>query len=124
MVMKRNVLQITLLSSIMLFLGCTAVSEEDLVDVTPIPETVTYSGHVKSIIDNNCIICHSNPPQNGAPMPLVSYENVKEAVQNRNLIGRISSEDPAFLMPFGGPRLPQNLIDIIIQWNEDGLIKE
>lgn len=108
----------------MFFLGCTAASEEDLVNATPIPETITYNEDVKSIIDNNCIICHSNPPQNGAPMPLISYENVKDAVQNRNLIGRISSEDPAFLMPFGGPRLPQNLIDIIIQWNEDGLIKE
>ncbi len=115
--------QIILLSSIMFFLGCTAVSEEDLVDATPLPETVTYLD-VKSIIDNNCISCHSSPPQNGAPMPLISYENVKEAVQNRNLIGRISSEDPTFLMPFGGQRLPQNLIDIIIQWNEDGLIEE
>ncbi|MEH6763961.1 MAG: hypothetical protein V7655_05635 [Aequorivita antarctica] len=122
--MKRNLLQITLLCSIMLLMGCTATSEEDLVDTTPIPEIVTYSEGVKPIIDNNCIICHSNPPQNGAPMSLVSYENVKEAVQNRNLIGRISSEDPAFSMPFGGPRLPQNLIDIIIQWNEDGLIEE
>ncbi|SRX72290.1 hypothetical protein AEQU3_00122 [Aequorivita antarctica] len=124
MTMKRNLLQITLLCSIMLLMGCTATSEEDLVDTTPIPEIVTYSEDVKPIIDNNCIICHSNPPQNGAPMALANYENVKEAVQNRNLIGRISSDDPAFSMPFGGPRLPQNLIDIIIQWNEDGLIEE
>lgn len=122
--MKKRLFQITLLNSLLFLFGCTAVSEEDLVDATPIPETITFNEDVKPIIDNNCIICHSNPPQNGAPMPLVSYENVKEAVQNRNLIGRISSEDPAFMMPFGGPRLPQNLIDIIIQWNEDGLIEE
>lgn len=122
--MKKKLFQIILLNSILLLFGCTAVSEEDLVDATPIPEIITFNGNVKPIIDNNCVICHSNPPQNGAPMSLVSYENVKEAVQNRNLIGRISSEDPAFMMPFGGPRLPQNLIDIIIQWNEDGLIEE
>ena len=122
--MKKNVLQIILLSSTMLFLGCTAVSEEDLIDTTPTPVSVTYNENVKPIIDNNCIVCHSHPPQNAAPMSLVSYENVKEAVENRNLIGRISSNDPAFLMPLGGSRLPQNLIDIIIQWNEDGLIEE
>jgi hypothetical protein len=122
--MKRNALRIALLISITFLLGCTAVSEEDLVDATPIPEKVTYVEDVKSIIDNNCISCHSNPPQNGAPMPLVNFENVKDAIENRNLIGRISTEDPAFLMPFGGPRLPQNLIDIVIQWNEDGLIEE
>ena len=122
--MKRNLLRIMILSLILIFLGCTSVSEEDLIDATPIPETIAYNVEVKPIIDNNCIICHSNPPQNGAPMPLVNYENVKDAVENRNLIGRISSEDPVFLMPFGGPRLPQNLIDIVIQWNEDGLIEE
>ena len=122
--MKKKLFQIILLNSILFLFGCTAVSEEDLVDATPIPETITFNENVKPIIDNNCIFCHSNPPQNGAPMPLVSYENVKEAVQNRNLIGRISSEDPAFMMPFGGPRLPQNLIDIVIQWNEDGLIED
>lgn len=122
--MKRKILHVIHLCSLMLFLSCTAVSEEDLVDATPIPETITYNVEVKPIIDNNCIICHSNPPQNGAPMALVNYENVKDAVENRNLIGRISSEDPVFLMPFGGPRLPQNLIDIVIQWNEDGLIEE
>ncbi len=122
--MKKKLFQIILLNSILFLFGCTAVSEEDLVDATPIPETITFNENVKPIIDNNCIFCHSNPPQNGAPMPLVSYENVKEAVQNRNLVGRISSEDPAFMMPFGGPRLPQNLIDIVIQWNEDGLIED
>jgi len=122
--MKKERTLLLFLSPILLFVGCTSVSEDDLIDATPIPETVTYVADVKPIIDNNCIICHSNPPQNGAPMPLVTYENVKNAVENRNLIGRISSNDPAFLMPFGGPRLPQDLIDIIIQWNEGGLIEE
>ena len=125
MVMKNKVLQITLLCSALLFMGCTAVNEEDLSDPTPIPVIVTYNKDVKSIIDNNCIICHSNPPQNNAPMSLVSYDDVKQAVLFRNLIGRISSDDPVFGMPYGGPRLPQNLIDIIIKWNdEDGLIEE
>ncbi len=122
--MKSNLLQIALFGLMMLLIGCTAVSEDDLIDATPISEVLTYHENIKPIIDNNCIVCHSNPPQNGAPMPLVSYENVTEAVQNRNLIGRISSNDPAFLMPLGGPRLPQNLINITIQWNEDGLIEE
>jgi hypothetical protein len=57
-------------------------------------------------------------------MPLLTYEDVKNAVENRGLINRISSEDTGFLMPFGGPRLPQNLIDIVIQWETDGLLEE
>lgn len=105
--------------------GCTSVSEEDLVEQTILPEdTVTYLGHVKSIIDNNCINCHSDPPVNGAPNALITYENVRDAVENRDLIARISTDNSGFLMPFGGPRLPQNLIDTVILWEAEGLQEE
>ena len=103
--------------------SCSNVSEEDLIDVTPIPETVTYQENVKSIIDNNCISCHSNPPMNGAPISLTTFDEVKNAIENNGLLNRISSNDLAFSMPFGGPRLPQNLIDIIVEWEADGLLE-
>lgn len=109
---------------VVLTFNCSNVSEEDLIDTTPIPTTVTYVDNVKSIIDNNCIICHSDPPVNGAPISLITFENVKNAVENNGLIDRISSNDQSFLMPFGGPRLPQNLIDLVIQWQTDGLLEE
>lgn len=118
--MKKAGLIIVLL----ILIGCTSASEEDLVDATELPMLVTYNGEVKTIIDNNCIVCHTNPPVNGAPMPLLTYENVKAAVENRGLIARISSQDLGFLMPFGGPRLPQNLIDTIIQWEADGFLED
>ena len=103
--------------------NCSYVSEDDLIDTTPLPETITYQDNVKTIIDNNCISCHSNPPINGAPISLTTYNDVKNAIENNGLISRISSEDLSFVMPFGGPRLPQNLIDIIIEWEADGLLE-
>ena len=109
---------------LVILFGCTNASEDDLIDQTELPEVVTFVEDVQPIINNNCVMCHTNPPENGAPMPLLSYDNVKDAVLNRGLISRISSEDLGFLMPFGGPRLPQNLIDTIIQWEEDGLLEE
>ena len=119
--MKAKVLT---LICIVLFWSCTTASEDDLIDTTPLEDIITYVDDVKSIMDNNCIFCHSEPPENGAPMPLLSYEQVKEAVENRDLIERISTEDLAFVMPFGGPRLPQNLIDIVIKWQTDGLLED
>jgi len=101
--------------------SCTNVSENDLIDDTPLPEVITYENTVKAIIDNNCIICHSDPPENGAPMSLTSYQDVRDAVENLDLIERISSNDLDFVMPFGGPRLPQNLIDSVIEWEANGL---
>ncbi len=104
-------------------LSCSNDSVDDLIDSEPIIQDVTYTNDVKSIIDNNCTFCHSNPPVNGAPMSLVTYQENVEAIENRNLIERIETQDLGFVMPLGGPRLPQNLIDIVIQWETDGLLE-
>ncbi|HLT33333.1 MAG TPA: hypothetical protein VKZ98_06045 [Aquaticitalea sp.] len=119
---KKNI--ILMYAILIVLFDCTNASENDLIDQTEVSESVTYIQDVQPIINNNCIVCHTNPPENGAPMPLLTYDNVKDAVENRGLINRISSQDLSFLMPFGGPRLPQNLIDTIIQWEADGLLEE
>jgi uncharacterized membrane protein len=113
--------RIIAISAIVAFLsGCTNDSTSDLIDTTPV-ENATYTEHIKPIITDNCIMCHSNPPQNGAPIPLTTYQNVKDAVETHGLIDRISRPQGApGMMPNGGTRLPQNLIDLIIQWEDQG----
>ena len=101
--------------------SCASDSEDDLVDLTEPSDNITYTINIKPIIDLNCIFCHRDPPINDAPMSLLNFENVKEAIQNRNLIERISKQTgESGAMPIGGPRLPQNLIDLIIQWKDEG----
>ena len=110
--------------SLVLF-SCTSHTVDDLIPIEEDeePSLVTYVD-VRSTFDNICSACHSNPPQNGAPMPLVTFENVRDAVLNRGLLDRISRNEGApGLMPNGGPRLPQATIDKIFQWNEDGLLE-
>ncbi len=118
--MKKQYITVILLLSMLL--SCTNASEDDLIDTQPIPVLVTYDD-VKTIINNNCLDCHISPAINGASVPLLIYDNVKSAVQNNNLISKISGNGPGGLMPLGGPMLPQNLIDIIIQWEADGLLE-
>jgi len=112
--------------SSLLFLNCTTDSQEDLlepVDMNP-EETVNYTNDIQSIMANNCTFCHSNPPVNGATTSLVNYTQVAESVNNNGLINRISKQvGEAGAMPLGGPRLPQNLIDLIVQWQADGLLE-
>ena len=117
----KKILLIILICS--LILSCSNSSQDDLIDTTPPPTTVTYTAYVKTIIDNNCISCHSDPPVNGAPISLMTYTQVKDAVLNKDLIGRINGTSSGSLMPLGGPKLPQNLIDIIVQWEADGLLE-
>lgn len=110
-------------TSLLCLTNCSYNSEDDLTEEIIIEEFVTYQGNIKSIIDTNCISCHNNPQINGAPNSLVTYDDVVDAVENRDLIGRISTTDAGFVMPFGGPRLPQNLIDLVVQWEQEGLLE-
>ncbi len=123
--MKRTtyIIYIALLA----FMSCDNASENDLTEPVIIDPTVsvTYTDNIKTIIDNNCIGCHSNPPVNGASTPLITYDNVKDRVNNNNLIPRISAQaGEAGAMPLGGPRMPQNLIDLVVQWQADGLLED
>jgi len=123
--MKKIIfLILTNLVLILTISSCSQSTYDDIEEeVDPIPEIVTYLD-VKPIIDDVCLACHSNPPQNGAPMSLVTYENVKEAILERDLINKISkNEGDNGLMPLGGPRLPQSSIDLIVKWNTDGLLE-
>lgn len=117
------------LFSLLIFSGflmaCSNENSETLMDDSPIQGVVTYKQNVKSIIDNNCISCHGATPANGAPMSLVTYSQVKNAMQNRGLLNRISlNNGNSLLMPQGGPRLPQATIDIVAKWQQDGLLEE
>lgn len=108
-----------------LIVSCSTSTYDDIEDIQEENqgELVTFND-VAFIFQNNCTVCHSNPPQNGAPMALTNYSEVKDAVEDRDLLDRISREEgEQGLMPLGGPRLPQQQIDLIMQWNIDGLLE-
>ncbi|MBF6642293.1 hypothetical protein IVB69_12445 [Flavobacterium sp. J49] len=120
--MKKNILLISVFAiGTVLVSSCSNDSSDDLSGIDGLDE-VTYTNTVKSIIDNNCISCHAATPINGAPMSLTTYENVKDAVQNRGLLDRISrAQGEPGMMPNGGTRLPQAVIDQVFAWNAQGL---
>jgi len=99
--------------------SCSENSTDDLILVNT--ETVKYNSQIKNIIDTNCISCHQSPPINGAPMRLTTYQDVKNAILNRGLIDRITRTQGApGMMPSGGTKLPQQLIDQIVSWQNEG----
>lgn len=120
---------ISILSStffiVLLTISCSSSSDDDLSpdpDPDPDPdEEITYVDDVQPIIQSNCLSCHSNPPQNDAPMHLTTYNAVKQAVEDRGLLNRINNSDNP--MPPTGLMSQANR-DIIEKWEEDGLIQE
>jgi len=103
-------------------LSCESHTYEDIEDNTVITDSVTYTANVKAIIDANCVSCHANGGS-ASFRPLTTYAQVKDAVENAGLLNRIqlqNGEDG--LMPQTG-RMPQGNIDIILQWDADGLLE-
>ena len=101
--------------------SCSNSSPADLVDATPLPAVVSYATNVKPIMDANCVSCHGAVPNFGAPNSLNTYQTVRQSIENGDLIQRINRQPSDFmLMPQGGPKLPQNKIDIIQRWIDQG----
>lgn len=109
------------LLSIVLY-SCDSHTYEEIQEEIIVEGDVTYNANVKSIIDDNCVSCHSDG--NVASFrPLTTYNQVKAAVENGGLLQRIQMQDSEpGVMPQSG-RMPQSKIDIILQWNQDGLLE-
>lgn len=112
--------------------SCTNDSISDLIpveeEIEGEGEPITFITDVQPIINNNCMPCHDNPPRNGAPISLTTFEEVMTATQvtgGNGVIDRISRQPgQAGFMPLGRSRLPQNLIDLIIEWRDEGFLEE
>ncbi|GHC52835.1 c-type cytochrome [Ulvibacter litoralis] len=106
------------------FTACTSSTYDDIEQQQEeLPSFITYQD-VRPIFEANCVTCHSSPPQNGAPMSLEIYSEVANAIETRGLLDRINREEGAGgLMPLGGPRMSQQSIDLIVQWDTEGLLE-
>jgi hypothetical protein len=82
-------------------------------DNEPMPGTVTYQDDISVIVQSNCTSCHSNPPTQNAPMSLTTYNDVRDAVENRGLLSRINSTTSP--MPPTG-RLPSATRQLFEDW--------
>lgn len=93
-------------------------TDSDPAGEDPDPDAVTYTGNIEAIIQANCTSCHGDPPTQNAPMPLLDLASVREAVDNRDLLGRInSSTNP---MPPAG-RLPLATRQLFEEWVDLGM---
>lgn len=113
--MKKLFLSVSLIAFIAIS-SCTTgvIPFDDPGD--PITELKTYTGDVKSIIDNNCVSCHGgSSPQAG--LRLETYQQVRNSAENGNLIPRMNN--PTNPMPQGG-LLPAATRAIIDAWADDG----
>lgn len=113
--MKKHFFSFLILTGLVVF-SCTTAEIPLDEEVGPIDEVITYVGDVKAIIDNNCTTCHGTvSPQAG--LSLVTYQQVRNAAENGNLIPRMNNATNP--MPPSGV-LPAATRAIIDAWANDG----
>jgi len=110
------------LTIVLILISCTNTSPEDLEDDTPITGTVKYDTDIFPIVESQCLSCHNDNVASGNNS-YSSYAQFRDATENGNVIDRITRNvgDP-LLMPQGN-QLPQNSINLILQWQTDGYLE-
>lgn len=120
--MKNSVSLLVLLFFV--FFGCENSSESDLIEQLPLTENITYTEHIKPIIDANCVACHSNPAVGGASVPMTNFEEVRLVFENTDALDRMNRQPgESGFMPLYNTRLPQTSIDLVEQWMNEGYLE-
>lgn len=82
-------LLITLITAT-IFISCSKDEGDTIIKTNPENTDVSYSD-ISIIIENKCLECHGIPTTNQAEISLTTYESLREATENHNLIGRLKS---------------------------------
>lgn len=114
--------------------SCAKNSEEDLIvdnptvidsTQTPVGTLKSFSNDIRPILDQYCISCHSNNNPSGS-VSLETYNKVKINVVALNsessLLYGVISHTFGYAMPPGGSKIPQNNIETIKNWIDEGAL--
>lgn len=119
--LMKGIKFILALFAISLIIGCANDSSDDF--LSPIPDVVNYTNHIKPIITSNCISCHNSNANPVGPFPLETYNEVRDKTENGNLLQRIQlpAGNPLIMPPTG--KMSQTNIDIILKWKNQGYLE-
>ena len=120
--MKKLILIIILFASALIVAGCYYDNETILYGAEECKtDSVTYSGAVKEIIQQNCLSCHSQAMNSGG-ITLETQAQLKAQADNGNLVGAITHSSGYSPMPKNSPQLSDCDIEVIRTWVESGAL--
>lgn len=112
---------------LMFFVGCSSgdsqkstIEAENEEDDSEEQVTSVYFSNVLKVISTNCSECHGLPVANGAPMSLVSYDDIVESANMIDVRINLDASDP-LSMPQNKPNLAQKDKDTILDWIKAGM---
>jgi len=111
---KTNIILMILASTFII--SCESNTYNDIAVISTNP---TYTKNIAPVVKANCISCHAG----GSQYPnLETYDEVKDATQNGELICRIDqSQACGKVMPQSGS-MPKTTIDMFLLWKQQGCL--
>ncbi len=85
-----------------------------------VPDTPTFEDDVEPILFANCVRCHRDPPQNGAPIRLDTFEAARDNSGGIVTRVKLDRDDPRFMPPNTELVLSDRQIEIIENWRATG----
>ncbi len=112
--MKHYFNLLALLITAIFFISCDKEDSDTIIETNPTNTDVTYND-ISELIDNKCLECHGIPTTNQAEVSLTTYESLKAAAQNSDLIARLKSFNNQ-MPPQPNPPLLVSEIELIEGW--------
>jgi hypothetical protein len=75
---------------------------------------------VEKILANVCQYCHTSPPRNGAPFPLVTYSDTQQRVDGRPIYEYMGIAVGMGRMPLAPMSLTADERAVLVAWSTDG----
>lgn len=87
----------------------------------PPPDAGDLPCDVSAVFQNRCQTCHTSPPQNGAPFPLLTYEDLTstysaDLLRWQRVAQVIEPSSGLHMPPFTQPQLTQSDFDTLHAW--------
>ncbi|MEI6020022.1 MAG: hypothetical protein WCR21_02750 [Bacteroidota bacterium] len=82
-------------------------------------DTITFAKHIKGIVQKRCVVCHNGTQTNVTNANFNLYSDLKEKALNGKLKSYAVDGNP-IIMPKFGTKLPQDTLDLIICWINNG----
>lgn len=76
---------------------------------------------VEAVLRAKCRACHSNPPTNGAPFPLVTQDDFLAPYFSKSVRETAITAISTDYMPLNGPPLPANEKELMLGWLDAGV---
>ena len=105
----------------MVLVGIVIVScdSNTIQEIQPVVENPTYNANIEPIFSAKCVSCHGINEQNP---PLTNYTQIKDAIENGDVLCRIQNECGEVMPPSG--KMSQTLIDMINNWAAQGYVEQ